>query len=134
MFGRLALALTCALAGCSGTPPPSSLVAFCTAPLIVDAQAKLVSPADGTTGVPASGTTVTFSYSNAALASGTVTFTPPNGQSVSAAIAAAANGRAQASPPQLQPGTTYFVQATSSATFGVCQSPVIGRLGSFTTQ
>jgi hypothetical protein len=107
------------------------------APLIVDSQAKLVSPADGATGVPVTVGTVVFSYQNAALSGGTVQLTPsspPGSQPVTGTVQGAGPGQAQATIGDLQPATTYTVRATSSARFGPCGVPVIGNLGSFTTR
>src|ERR1700736_4724184 len=103
-----------ALAGCSGggatsTVPCRGIVD------ILDVGAKLVSPADGATGVSTSVGTVSFTVTVPSLHSGTFTLktTLNDSTAVSEPYTTDANGAASVPIPTLQPGTAY--QATVHA-------------------
>ena len=131
-----------AVAGCSGggaTVTGGS--APCPVAGVFDPNAKLVSPAPGATGVPVTVGALSFTVSNPALRSGTVTLWIAVGSGNApvvqgGSITTDANGVSTASLPVLQRHTTYDarIHATPIGPSGTCLGAVDGDLGSFTTQ
>lgn len=108
---------------------------------VFDANAKLVSPAGGATGVPTTVGTVTFTVTIASLRSGTLTlFVPANpgnqGAVQGGPISTDANGVSSSPVPALAPHTTYTATVHVRPVDPVtgCTSQADATLGSFTTQ
>jgi len=134
------------LAACAGggSTVPSGPLRLTPCPAVAgafDANAKLVSPASGATGVPTTVGTVTFTVTIASLRSGILTlFVPANPGNVGAVqggpISTDANGVSSSSIPALAPHTTYTVTVDAYPVDPVtgCPGQVYATLGSFTTQ
>ena len=131
------------LAGCSGgganVPAGGSPCPAATG--IFDGNAKLVSPVPGATGVPATVGALSFTVSNPALRSGTVTLWVAVGSGNAPVVqggpvTTGANGVSTASLPVLQAHTTYDARIDAHLVdpSGNCVGAVDGDLGSFTTQ
>ncbi|HEX3465047.1 MAG TPA: Ig-like domain-containing protein [Candidatus Elarobacter sp.] len=133
------------LAGCGGggaTLQPGGVISGCPAVAgSFDPNAKLVSPANGATGVSTAVGTVTFTVGVAALRSGTLTLyvdqSPGNTGAVQGGpISTDANGVSSSSVPALQPHTIYVAHVVARPVDPAtgCTGQVDGNLGSFTTQ
>jgi Bacterial Ig-like domain len=108
---------------------------------VFDSSAKLVSPANGATGVPTTVGTVSFTVTIASLRSGTLTlFVPGNpgnqGAVQGGPISTDANGVSSSSVPALAPHTTYTVGIVARPVDPVtgCPGQAGATPGSFTTQ
>ena len=128
-----------ALAGCSGgggTVPNVS----CSNGVATDAQAHLVTPASGATGVSPAIGSITVAYGIATVVQPGVTLTPSDG---SASVTGnpsftgvlPQSGTVQVTIPALKPSTTYAVTGRSVNMAHVpCFTTVTASFGSFTTQ
>jgi hypothetical protein len=139
VFAIMALS-ACSGAGSTTTATPAGAKP-CNITGIVDPNARLVSPAPGATGVSISVGSLSFTVSNAALRTGTVTLWISVGSGSAPAVEAGpiatdANGVSSASLPVLQPHTTYEarIHVVERDSAGNCVGVVDGDLGPFTTQ
>jgi hypothetical protein len=131
-----------ALAGCSGGGSAAGPVVCNGAVGIVDANAALVAPAKGATGVAATIGTISFTVTVPVLQHGVLTLWVPTSAggltpAVTAGTISTVNGVSSASIPALAPATTYtaVVTVTEPEPAGsACPGPTdTGNLGSFTT-
>jgi len=131
------------LAGCAGggSTAPSGPNHCPAITGVFDANAKLVSPASGATGVPTTVGTVSFTVTIGSLRSGTLTlFVPGNPGNLGAVqggpISTDANGVSSSSVPALAPHTTYTASVVARPVDPVtgCTGQAGATLGSFTTQ
>jgi hypothetical protein len=115
-------------------PPPRGLP--CTA--IVLSGPPLVSPAPGSTGVPASLSVLTFGpLPIPDVITATATLSGSDGTTITSGpltFTSTSNGTYTASIAGLQPHTTYTVKVTGTIDERGCTFAVLGNDGSFTTQ
>jgi hypothetical protein len=132
-----------ALAGCSGggtvtqTPPPDF---GCPSKTVADSQAKLVSPAPGSSGVSPTIGSITLAYGDAGVVNFGVYLTPNDG---SAGVWAGFSPPQNLPPsgvvtfplPALKSGTTYTVTGQNlNMAHLICFTTVTANFGSFTTR